>query len=230
VVDVEERRLRTLKENVRILLERIVEFVDGVTDVRRDTTRQVGKLRDDRPDVECFTAERNEGRAFLFRSAAHRFGETRRIEYFTRTDSDTPCLVGVRRADSLQRRADLVVTALAFGQRIVRLVPREYEVCTARHAQLRTRHAARLEGVDLAEQRRQVDDDTVADDRRDMPVEHTARNELQCVLLVADNDGVARIVATLVANDMRVVARQQVDDFRLALITPLGTYDNRDGH
>src|SRR3712207_8920396 len=50
--------------------------------------------------------------------------------------------------------------------------------------------ALALEHVDLGQQHGRVDDHAVADDRRDVVVEHTARDELQGEALTVDDDGV----------------------------------------
>ena len=55
-------------------------------------------------------------------------------------------------------------------------------------------------------------------------------HELQGVLLAVDDHGVAGVVAALVAHDVGVLLRQQVDDLGFALIAPLGSDDDGDGH
>ena len=63
-----------------------------------------------------------------------------------------------------------------------------------------------------------------------MVVEDPARDELQGVALVADDDRVPGVVATLVAHDVAVLLGEQIDDLGLALVTPLGPDDDGDGH
>ena len=157
-------------------------------------------------------------------------GERPGVEHVAGPQADPAGLVGVGRSDALQRRADLVVAAHRLGDGVVRLVPREDEVGPAGHLQAGARHAAGLERVDLGEQRRQVDDDAVADHRHDVVVEDAARDQLQGVAVAADDDGVAGVVAALVAHDVGVLLGQQVDDLGLALVTPLGADDDGDGH
>jgi hypothetical protein len=48
--------------------------------------------------------------------------------------------------------------------------------------------------------------------------------------LITDNDGMARIVATLVASDNLMRSSKKVNNFGFALVTPLGTYNNGDAH
>ena len=54
--------------------------------------------------------------------------------------------------------------------------------------------------------------------------------ELEGVALTADHDGVAGVVAALVAHDVAVLLGEQVDDLGLALVAPLGADDDGDGH
>ena len=63
-----------------------------------------------------------------------------------------------------------------------------------------------------------------------MAIENATRDQLKGVFLGTDDHGVTGVVTPLIAHDVRVIFGEQVDDFRLALVTPLGTYDNRDGH
>mgnify|MGYP000511707203 CR=1 FL=1 len=132
------------------------------------------------------------------------------------------------RYTDVQFRAPLVA-ALGLVQRVERLVPREDEVGLAAHLQLRAADAAALERVDLLEQRGQVDHHAVPDDRNDVRVQHAARDELQRVPLGAHHHRVTGVVATLITDDMAVLGGEQVDDLGLALVAPLGAYDNSDG-
>ena len=150
--------------------------------------------------------------------------------HVTGADADTAGLVGVRRADALQGGTDLVVAAHRLGDRIVRLMPREDEVSTTRHLQLRARIATRFEHVDFGEQRRQIDDHPVGDHRDHMVVQNPRGDELKGVFLTVDDHRVPGVVPALVADDERVLLREQIDDFGFAFIAPLGSDDDGDGH
>ena len=63
-----------------------------------------------------------------------------------------------------------------------------------------------------------------------MRVEHAAGDELQGVTLTAHDDRVAGVVTTLVAHHVGVLLGEQIDDLRLALVTPLGADDDGDRH
>ena len=101
---------------------------------------------------------------------------------------------------------------------------------TARHLEFGTGVAAPLEHVDLGEEGRQIDDDTVGDHGNDVVVQDPRRNQLEGVLLAVDDHRVARVVSPLVADDERVLLREEIDDFGFALIAPLGSDDDGDGH
>ena len=179
---------------------------------------------------ERLTARLLDEHALGDRSLLEQGGETLGIEDVAGADPDPPGLVGVRRADALQRGADLVVAANGLRDGVVRLVPREHEMGMARHPQLRTGHAARFERGDLGEQRRQVDDDAVGDHRDHVLVQDPARDQLQRVALAVDDHRVAGVVAALVAHHIGVFLGQEVDDLGFALIAPLGSDDDGDGH
>ena len=90
--------------------------------------------------------------------------------------------------------------------------------------------AARGEHVELADQRRRVHDDPAADHRRDVRIQHARRHEVQLEDLVADHDGVAGVVAALVADDHRDLLGEEVGGLALALVAPLEPDDHGRGH
>ena len=91
-------------------------------------------------------------------------------------------------------------------------------------------HAARLQHRHLVEQGLGVDDDAVADDRHDVRIEDAAGHQVQLEDLVADDDGVAGVVAALVAHDEADGLGQQVGRLALALVAPLQADDHGGGH
>ena len=109
-------------------------------------------------------------------------------------------------------------------------MPRKDQLSKARHLEARAGDPSGLKCVDLLEQRWQIDDNTIADDRNDVLVQHSARDQLKRIFLVTNDDRVSGIVSTLIANDVVVRLGQEVNDFGFALITPLRTYDDCDGH
>ena len=139
-------------------------------------------------------------------------------------------LVGVGRPDAPLGRAQLVLAQVALGHPVELLVVRHDQVGVAREPQVGGGHALGLEHVDLGEEHGRVDDHAVADDRRDVRVEDPARHELDLEDLAVDHDGVARVVATLVAHDEGRLLGEVVGEPTLALVTPLGADDHRARH
>ena len=84
------------------------------------------------------------------------------------------------------------------------------------------------EAVGLREEGYGVDDHAVAEDAGLALVDDARRYEVQGVGLVADFDGVARVVAALIARDEVETLREQVNNLALALVAPLRAddYDN----
>lgn len=85
-----------------------------------------------------------------------------------------------------------------------------------------------LESVELVEKRRDVDDDTRADESLDLGVDETRRKEVEGIggllaLVILNNDGVTGIVSAGTAGTDVCVRREDVDKFALALIAPLGS-------
>ena len=60
--------------------------------------------------------------------------------------------------------------------------------------------------------------------------QNAARNQLENVLLLADEDRVPRVVSALVARHDVEPIREQIDDFSLALVAPLGAEDDHVSH
>ena len=78
----------------------------------------------------------------------------------------------------------------------------------------------------LVDEGLRVDDHTVADNA-DLPFMQYARGDkMQDKLLVADDDGMSGVIAALIPHDVIGVAREYVYYLTLALISPLGSYND----
>ena len=230
MVEVEEGGLSAFEQDVRVRRKRIVEQADRVRQVRHQARAQRAESFHHLVDVEFFAAGFADqlvlDRCALADQPRKPFGVTR----IASADTDPAHLVGVSGTDATQRRTELVVTTHCLGDRIVALVPREDEVRSTRHLEVRTRVATRFEHVDFVEQRRQVNNDSVGDHRNDVRVQNSRRHELQRILLAIDDHGMARVVAALIAHDVGVLFRQQVDDLGFAFVAPLGSDNDSDWH
>ena len=163
MVEVEERRLGAFEQQVGAGRQGVVEEADGVGDVRR---QPAPSWREAATTSSTSSASPPVASSWRFSAIArgHLVAERRQVEHVAGAHADAAGLVGVGRADALERGADLVVATQASAMaswawchgkmRWARL-----DTCSRSHEMPRA-----VEGVDLGEQGRQVDDDAVADD------------------------------------------------------------------
>ena len=90
--------------------------------------------------------------------------------------------------------------------------------------------AGLLQGLDLAAQTLEVDDDAVAEDVHDARQADAGGDEMQGKFAVFVDDGVARVVAALIPADDIIVACDEVDHPALALVAPVDAYDRTVAH
>ena len=140
-------------------------------------------------------------------------------------------LVGVRRADAAAGRADPAGAEEPLGHLV------EGAVVLGDHVRVGADHAAgevstpRASRPSISSNRTaQVDDDAVADDRRAARGEDAAGQQVQGVLLVADDDRVAGVVAAVELHDVVDAAAEEVGRLAFALVAPLGADDHDRGH
>jgi hypothetical protein len=87
-----------------------------------------------------------------------------------------------------------------------------------------------LEGLELLEEARHVDDAAAANDVDAVGVDEARGQDVEVVGDAVGDNSVARVVTALgAAADLRLVG-EDVGELALAFVAPLGTEDNRDGH
>ena len=232
VVDVEKRRLGPLEQHVVAPLERLVNERDGVGDVGTDPRDDLGEI----PVCELVGVEAQpvvdlgENQVFLSDDVGELLAEDLLVQQVLQTDSDAGGLVGIGRADAPFGRPEFVLAQVPFDQAVELLVVREDDVGIARHLQLRAVDPGRGELIHLGEHDDRVDDDTVADHRRDVGIQDPRRNELQGERLAIDDERMSRVVTALVAHHHRHFFGDQVGELALAFVAPLRSDDDRCGH
>ena len=75
--------------------------------------------------------------------------------------------------------------------------------------------------LDLGHERDRIDHHAVADDADFPAAQNSRRNEMENVGRAAVNDGVARVVTALAADDHIGLAREHVDDLAFSFVAPL---------
>ena len=121
----------------------------------------------------------------------------------------------------------VVVPSLSLIHISMCIRDRHDDVRVARYLQVLARDALGLQHGHFLHEHAGVDDHAVADDGHGVLVHDAGRHEVQRQLLVAMHHRVACVVATLVAHDEVEFARDEVGDFTLAFVAPLGTDENR---
>jgi hypothetical protein len=177
----------------------------GVTELREDGVLRLELVRDARAERRC-------------------------VAHLVELDAVAGDLVRVRRADALPGRAELAPAALALVEPVEGDVPRHQEVGALGDPQVRGRHAALLERVDLVHQEAEVDDHARSQDARGVRVEDARGNEMQLERPPLVHDGVSGVVAALVADDEIRLLREEVRDLALALVAPLRSDDGGHRH
>ena len=227
VVEIEECGLGAFEQHPLLRVERVVDEVDRVVDHRREPryVREipVGEFLGVEPEAVVHLREHA---VLLAQREVELLAENLRVEQVLHTQADAPGLVAVRRADATLGRAELVLPEVALGDAVELLVVRHDQVRVARYPHQPGVDLLRLEHVELVEEHRGLDHDTVADHRRDPGVQDAAGDELELEHLAVDDDGVARVVPALIADAHRGFLGEVVGEAAFAFVTPLHTDDH----
>ncbi len=227
MVDVEHRRLAALHDDDLTAVEGVVEHELGLGNVGPQTFDVGQEVVDDLVDAHGATVvDLDEEFVLLVQGPFDLLPQDRFVEDVLDADAQTPDLVHVRRADAAPGRADRPLAEEALGHLVQGLVVGGDEVRVRRDPQLRGVGSAGFEGVDLLEQRFEVDDDAVADDRGDVRGEDARGKELELVLLTADDDRVTRVVPAVGLDDVVDAGAEDVGGLPFTFVAPLSADDN----
>jgi hypothetical protein len=80
--------------------------------------------------------------------------------------------------------------------------------------------------VNFFEKSSGLDDNPVADETSDMRMENARRQKMKNGLFAADDDRVTGVVAALETDDGTCPLGEEIDDFPLAFVPPLGAHDD----
>ena len=231
VIEVQQRPLRPLQQDRLAALQRLVQQHRGVGDVGaqalgvdRVLGLDVGRLH------RQAVVDAGEDRVLLAQDHVELLAEDLHVVEVLDAQADPRRLVGVGRPDAAPGGAQPLAAQVALRDRVELAVVGHDQVRVAGDLQLRRVDALRQQVVELLQEHPRVDHDAVADDRRDVPVEHTAGDQVQLERGVADDDRVPGVVAALVAHDVGHLVGQQVGGLALALVTPLRSDDDDGRH
>ena len=226
VVEVEERALGTLEEDVLAPGEGGLDEPGRVVEVALEAPAPVERTLDEGLDRHRLEAHGPEEEVLVREDAPDALGEHRPIEEVLHPQPDPPGPVAVGRPDAAAGRADLRPAEAGLVAPVEGDVVRHDHVGAAADLDLRDVDAPGGQHVQLGDERRRVDDHAVADDRRDVRIEHARRHEVELEDLVAGDHGMAGVVAALVADDHRDLLGEEVGGLALALISPLQPDDD----
>ena len=230
VVEVEQRALGPLEQHVVAAPQRVLDEPGGVVEVRRQPGAPGRRLLDQRVDREARGAHGVEQQVLVGQRAADPLAQDLAVAQVLHPQPEPPGAVAVGGPDPAPRRAHLRAAQPDLVGPVEGHVVRHDHVRAAADPDPRDVDALRRQHVELGDERGRVDDDAVADHRRDVRVEHARRAQLELERLVAHDDGVARVVAALVADDDGDVLGEEVGGLALALVAPLEAHDHGRGH
>jgi hypothetical protein len=230
--EVEQRPLRSLQDDVLARLERGVDQLGRVGQAGSQPLGVAEVLVRDLVGVHGeAVVDLGELLVLVDQHGLELLPEDLLVEQVLEPEAHTGRLVGVRRTDPPLGGAEVGLAEPALDQQV--------ELAVVGHDQVRVAadldpgegiETPRGEPVELLEQHRGVDDDPVGDHRGHVRVEDPAGDQVQLEHLVADDDGVAGVVATLVAHHEVGGVGEQVGRLALALVAPLGADDDGRGH
>ncbi len=231
VVDVEQGGLGALEDHRLAGVERVVDQARGVGDVLLQAAAVEQVLLGDRLEVERRVAlEFAQLLGLGLERGDDLLLEDLLVEHVLHPDPEPQGLVGVAGADPAPGGADLALAELRLADLVEHQVVGHDQVRVGAEPQVGGVHAALAQPVDLAGEHRRVDHDAVADHAGGVGVEDPGGDQVELEDLVAVDDRVAGVVASLKARDDVRARGEQVDDLALPLVAPLGSDDDGARH
>ncbi len=140
-------------------------------------------------------------------------------------DAGPPHLVAVGRADAAAGRPDRAIAPRRFTRPIQRRMIGKNDVGSIGDLDPADIDPDAREHIELGAQAFEAHDRPAADEQRRAIVEHSARDDPQRQLPLADDERMPRVIAAAEARDEIVIAREVIDDAAFAFIAPLDPQD-----
>ena len=228
-VDIAQRAQLGLKHDVLAGLFRLIEVLAGVADIGRELRAELLAPGEHVLKLVGFRAvDVLDGQVLPLEDAGQPLFEVLRVQELTHHDGLLLILVGIDRRDAAQRGAVFLVLQTGLFQTVQRAVIGEDDGRAVGDLEVfrRDADAGLLQGLDLAAQALEVDDDAVAEDVHDARQADAGGDEMQGKFAVFVDDGVARVVAALIPADDVIF----LCDPALALVAPVDAYDRTVAH
>ena len=231
VVDVQQRALRALEEDVVAGVQDVPGELGGIGDELRDPVPVGEVVLGHRLQVEL---RRLRVRAQLQALGLHRGDdlllEDLLVQQVLHADAQAGGLVGVARADAAPRGADLQLAEPGLARVVEVHVVRHDQVRVGTDPQPGEVHALGAQLVQLTRQHLRVDHDPVADRAQLAWIQDPGWDQVELPVHAFAHDGVAGVVAALEADHHIRLLGKEVDDLALAFVAPLGAHDHDAGH
>ena len=231
MVQIEQRSLRALEQDVFAASQHFLDELRRVGQMRLESSPPLRRQRDQLIQVEAFDSMLALQRGVLLRQDSGQFASERgSVEKVFHSDADAPGAVGVGRPDAATRGPHGRLGESGFHRSVQGDVVGHDHVGVLADANPVHLDAATREHVQFGDESGRVDHDPVADDRRDVRIQHTGRDEVELEDLLAEHDGVTGVVTALISDDGCDVGCQSIGCLAFALVSPLQADYHRGGH
>ncbi|CDB87439.1 putative uncharacterized protein [Firmicutes bacterium CAG:170] len=232
-INVAQRAELGLEHDVLAGLLGLVEVGGRVADERRELGAEFLTPREHILELVGFGAvDVLDGQILPLQNGCQALFQILRIQQLAHHNGLFLILVGIDRRDAAQSGAVFLVLQAGFLQTVQRTVEREDDGRALGDLEILRRdgHARLLKLGDLAPEALQIDHNAVAEDVHNAGQTDAGRDQMQRELAVFVDDGVARVVAALIAADDVIFSGDEIDHTALSLVAPVDSNDRTIAH
>ena len=231
MVDVQHGALRAFKEYGLTVIECVIDEFRGVADIFANFLALAQGLFHFVREIDV-RAVRALGQAvFLRDDAGGFFAKQCGFQQVAGAQAAARHFVFVGGADATRGGSDFVCAARGFGGFVQFAMIRKNQMCAIADVQAAFHvHPSLRERFDLGDERARIDDHARTDYGMPLWTQDAAGNQLQHVLIFADDDGVPGIVAAGDARDVIERPGEVVHNLALAFVAPLRAYNHHRFH
>src|SRR5712664_248096 len=231
VIDVQHRSLRAFEQHRLPFVQRAVHQFRGVADVSANFFAQLQRLFDFMRKVNIRSVRAFRQPIFLRHHMRGLLAKHLRLQQIAHPQAAPRHLVLIRRSDSPRSRANLVRAPRTFRGFVQLPVIRKNQVRAVADVQpplhLNARFRKRL---DFRHQRRRIHHHARSDHRLLLRPQNPARNQLQYITVLPDDDRVPRVVPARHARNVIKRPRKVVHHLAFALVAPLRPHHHHRFH